>query len=135
MTSRPDILLLVLDTQRVDRLSAYDYEFDTSPNLDALAADATLFRHGVSPAQWTIPSHASMFTGQYPAVHRTQQSYSKVPQGLPTLAELLQEDGYHTAAFCNNPLVGVVDNGLRRGFFSFLNYSGLLTNRPMPHNL
>ena len=130
MTSRPDILFLVLDTQRVDRLSAYGYEQITSPNLDALAADATLFRHGVSTAQWTIPSHTSMFTGQYPAVHRTQQSYSRIPAGLPTLAELLRENGYYTAAFCNNPLVGVVDNGLRRGFFSFLNYSGLLTNRP-----
>lgn len=130
MTSRPDILLLVLDTQRVDRLSAYGYERETSPNLDALAADATLFRHGISPAQWTIPTHTSMFTGYYPAVHRTQQSFSKVPKGVPTLAELLQDAGYHTAAFCNNPLVGVVDNGLRRGFFSFLNYSGLLTSRP-----
>ena len=130
MTSRPDILLLVLDTQRVDRLSAYGYERKTSPNLDELAADATIFNYGVTPAQWTIPTHTSLFTGYYPAVHRTQQSFSKVPDGIPTLAELLQDDGYYTAAFCNNPLVGVVDNGLRRGFFSFLNYSGWMTSRP-----
>ncbi len=130
MTTRPDILLLVLDTQRVDRLSAYGYERNTSPHLDALAADATRFEYGITPAQWTIPTHTSLFTGYYPAVHRTQQSFSKVPQSIPTLAELLQDDGYYTAAFCNNPLVGVVDNGLRRGFYSFLNYSGWMTNRP-----
>jgi arylsulfatase A-like enzyme len=130
MTARPDILFLVLDTQRVDRLSAYGFPEEISPHLDALAADATRFRHGISTAQWTIPSHTSMFTGVYPAVHRTQKSSSRVPAALPTLAERLQQGGYYTAAFCNNPLVGVVDNGLRRGFYSFLNYSGLLTSRP-----
>ncbi len=130
MTARPDILFLVLDTQRVDRLSAYGFPEEISPHLDALAADATRFRHGISTAQWTIPSHTSMFTGVYPAVHRTQKSSSRVPAALPTLAERLQQGGYYTAAFCHNPLVGVVDNGLRRGFYSFLNYSGLLTSRP-----
>ena len=41
------------------------------------------------------------------------------PRTLPTLAERLQASGYHTAGFCNNPLVGVINNGLRRGFDSF----------------
>jgi arylsulfatase A-like enzyme len=127
---RPDILLLVLDTQRVDRLSCYGYTRPTSPNLDALAADATLFRRAYSAAQWTVPSHTSLFTGLYPSFHGTRQSDSMVPEALPTLAELLAAGGYHTAAFCNNPLVGVVNNGLRRGFDSFLNYSGWLTSRP-----
>lgn len=130
MERKPDIVLLVLDTQRVDRLSCYGYQRTTSPNLDAFAKDATLFRHGVSPAQWTVPSHASMFTGLYPSEHNTQQSYSVLPDELPTLADKLGDGGYYTAAFCNNPLVGVVHNGLRRGFYSFLNYSGFLTNRP-----
>jgi len=130
LSTRPDIILLVLDTQRVDRLSCYGYEQATSPNLDAFAADATRFSHAFSPAQWTVPSHTSMFTGLYPSVHGTQQSFSVVPEGLPTLAERLGADGYYTAAFCNNPLVGVIDNGLRRGFYSFLNYSGWLTSRP-----
>jgi len=130
LTSRPDIIFLVLDTQRADRLSCYGYERDTSPQIDALAADATFFRYGVSPAQWTMPSHASMFTGVYPPVHATQQVDSVLPDSLPTLAERLRDGGYFTAAFCNNPLVGVINNGLRRGFYSFLNYSGLLTSRP-----
>lgn len=128
--SRPDIVLLVLDTQRADRLSCYGYGQETTPHLDAFAADATRFRHAFSPAQWTVPSHTSLFTGLYPSVHGTQQSFSVVPDGLPLLAERLGDAGYYTAAFCNNPLVGVVNNGLRRGFYSFLNYSGWLTSRP-----
>jgi len=130
LSARPDIILLVLDTQRADRLSCYGCEEQTSPNLDAFAADATLFRHAFSPAQWTVPSHSSFFTGLYPSVHGTQQSFSILPDTLSPLSERLGKDGYYTAAFCNNPLVGVVNNGLRRGFFSFLNYSGWLTNRP-----
>lgn len=130
MPTRPDILFLVLDTQRADRLSCYGYPHETSPHLDALAADATLFRHAYATAQWTVPSHSSMFTGLYPSFHRTQQSFSVLPAELIPLAERLQAGGYFTAAFCNNPLVGVVNNGLRRGFYSFLNYSGLLTSRP-----
>lgn len=129
-TQRPDILFLVLDTQRADRLSCYGYEKKTSPHLDAIAAEATLFSQAVSAAQWTVPSHASMFTGLYPSEHSMVQSYSVMPDHLSTLAERLRDGGYFTAGFCNNPLVGVINNGLRRGFISFLNYSGLLTSRP-----
>ncbi|WP_035987436.1 sulfatase [Leptolyngbya sp. KIOST-1] len=130
MAARPDILFLVLDTQRADRLSCYGYDKPTSPNLDAIAADSTRFAQAVSAAQWTVPSHASMFTGLYPSEHTMVQSYSVLPKDLPTLAERLEASGYYTAGFCNNPLVGVINNGLRRGFTSFLNYSGLLTSRP-----
>lgn len=128
--ARPDILFLVLDTQRLDRLSCYGYPRPTSPHLDAIAAQATRFTQAVAAAQWTVPSHASMFTGLYPSEHTMVQSYSVLPDTLPTLAERLAAGGYYTAGFCNNPLVGVINNGLRRGFTSFLNYSGLLTTRP-----
>lgn len=127
---RPDVLFIVLDTQRVDRLSCYGYPHNTTPSLDAFAAQATRFEMAIAPAQWTVPSHASMFTGRYPSEHTMTQSYSVMPAECITLAERLQASGYFTAGFCNNPLVGVVNNGLRRGFQSFLNYSGLLTSRP-----
>ncbi|HSM83284.1 MAG TPA: sulfatase, partial [Nodosilinea sp.] len=130
MAVRPDILFLVLDTQRADRLSCYGYDQPTSPNIDAIAAQATRFTQAVAAAQWTVPSHASMFTGLYPSEHTMVQSYSVLPPDLPTLAERLEASGYYTAGFCNNPLVGVINNGLRRGFTSFLNYSGLLTSKP-----
>ncbi|MEM9120194.1 MAG: sulfatase-like hydrolase/transferase [Cyanobacteria bacterium P01_F01_bin.56] len=129
-SERPDVLFIVLDTQRADRLSCYGYPLNTTPNLDAFAASATRFDAAIAPAQWTIPSHASMFTGVYPSAHGMTQSYSMMPDDLPTLAERLHDGGYFTAGFCNNPLVGVINNGLRRGFQSFLNYSGLLTSRP-----
>ncbi len=130
MSRHPDIVLLVLDTQRADRLSCYGHSSATSPYLDALAGDATFFRHAIAPAQWTIPAHASMFTGVYPSRHHTHQSDAVLPETLTTLAERLRTGGFFTAGFCNNPLVGVVNNGLRRGFYSFLNYSGLMTSRP-----
>jgi arylsulfatase A-like enzyme len=129
-SSRPDILFIVLDTQRADRLSCYGYPKPTSPNLDAFATKATRFERAIAPAQWTVPSHASMFTGLYPSEHTMVQSYSALPENITTLAERLRDGGYFTAGFCNNPLVGVINNGLRRGFLSFLNYSGLLTSRP-----
>ncbi|MGP1373815.1 MAG: sulfatase [Almyronema sp.] len=129
-TQHPDILFLVLDTQRADRLSCYGYDQPTSPHLDALAAEATLFNNAIAAAQWTVPSHASMFTGLYPSEHQMFQSYSVMSDQVETLAERLRQGGYYTAGFCNNPLVGVINNGLRRGFDSFLNYSGLLTSRP-----
>jgi len=138
-TPSPDIILLVLDTQRADRLGCYGYPKPTSPALDRLAAESTRFSQAIAAAQWTIPSHASIFTGVYPATHQMMQSYSVLPEALPTLAERLRDAGYFTAAFCNNPLVGVINNGFRRGFYSFLNYSGLLTSRPnqagVPANL
>jgi len=130
VTSQPDIIMLVLDTQRADLLSCYGYPLQTSPYLDAFAADATFFRYAVSPAQWTVPSHTSMFTGLYPSSHQTLHASSVIPDTLPTLAERLSDNGYYTSAFCNNPLVGVVNNGLRRGFLDFFNYSGLMTSRP-----
>ena len=130
LTRRPDIVLLVLDTQRLDRLSCYGQSLETSPYLDELANDSTLFRQAVSAAQWTVPSHASMFTGLYPSDHTMFHASSVLPASLTTLAERLGDSDYFTAAYCNNPLLGVVNNGLRRGFYSFLNYGGLMTSRP-----
>lgn len=131
MKRQPDIVFLVLDTQRLDRLSCYGYPLETSPHLDAFAADATRFTNAFAAAQWTIPSHSSMFTGLYPTAHTTVQSSSRLPDSIPTLAERLRAGGYHTAAFCNNPLVGVVNNGLRRGFDSFLNYAAYSPRAPI----
>ncbi|MFW5748339.1 MAG: sulfatase [Chloroflexota bacterium] len=126
----PDILLIVLDTLRRDRLSVYGHPQETSPHFDAFAAQATLFERAIAPAQWTIPAHASMFTGLYPTTHQVTQANSRLSPNLPTLAEILRANGYHTAGFCNNPLVGVLDNGLTRGFTDFYNYAGAAPNRP-----
>lgn len=129
--ARPDILLIVLDTLRRDRLAAYGHDRPTSPAFDAFAADSTLFTQAVAPAQWTIPAHASLFTGLYPGAHGVTQAYHRLSGLHPTLAETLRAAGYHTVGFSNNPLVGALDNDLTRGFTDFYAYAGAAVNRPL----
>lgn len=128
--SQPDILFIVLDTQRADRLGCYGYSKPTSPNLDAFAQQSTLFEQAIAPAQWTIPSHASMFTGLYPTAHQVLQSNQALGMDRPHLVEMLQLAGYETVGFCNNPLVGILDNGFKRGFQTFYNYGGAFPSLP-----
>lgn len=131
MKTAPDIVFMVLDTQRADHLSCYGYAAKTSPYLDDLAHESTLFMHAVAPAQWTVPTHASMFTGVYPSQHMVYQMDSVLSATVPTLAERLKQAGYYTAGFSHNPLIGKVKNGLNRGFDVFTNYdyfgAGLLS--------
>lgn len=130
MTDYPDIIFVVLDTQRADRIGCYGYDKAITPNLDQFAAKSTLFEQAISPAQWTIPSHASMFTGLYPTTHQVTQASQSLPPAVPHLAELLQEAGYQTIGFCNNPLVGILNNGFKRGFGTFYNYGGAIPSVP-----
>jgi uncharacterized sulfatase len=128
--TQPNIILLVLDTHRAERMSMYGYRKNITPALGALAEDSTVFDWAIAPAPWTIPSHASTFTGLYPTVHQTNQSFTSLPEELPTLAELLRGNGYETVGFCNNPLVGLLENGLKRGFNHWYNYSGTFPDVP-----
>ncbi|MBC8172123.1 MAG: sulfatase-like hydrolase/transferase, partial [Anaerolineae bacterium] len=128
--AQPDILFIVLDTMRRDRLSAYGHRRNTSPELDEFSTGATVFERAVAPAQWTIPSHTSMFTGLYPSTHEITEANRTLSGSYPTLAEILQTGGYHTVGFCNNPLLGVLNTGLQRGFDNFYNYAGAIVNRP-----
>jgi arylsulfatase A-like enzyme len=122
--STPNVVLIVLDTQRVDRLSCYGYPRPTTPNIDSFAARSTLFERAISPAQWTIPAHASLFTGEMPCTHLALQAYDALDANFETLASRLWRVGYRTTGICNNPLVGVLENEFRRGFDSFHNYGG-----------
>lgn len=133
--TRPDILLLILDTQRADRLGCYGHRTAITPNLDSFSGEAALFEQAISPAQWTIPSHASMFTGLYPTAHQMTQCRQSLSPDVPHLAEVLSAIGYQTLGFSNNPLVGVLKNGLTRGFDAFYNYGGVMPGllRPPTH--
>ncbi len=128
--NQPDIVLIVLDTQRADRLGCYGHTRDITPNLDKFAAAGALFAQAISPAQWTIPSHGSLFTGLYPTTHQVLQSSHSLSPDWPHMAEVLAEAGYETVGFCNNPLVGVLDNGFKRGFQTFYNYGGAFPSLP-----
>jgi len=103
---RPNVLLVVLDTVRADHLSTYGYERETSPNLTRLAAGGVRFDHVVSTAPWTVPSHASLMTGQVPAVHGAHHESWALSTDAVTLAERFQNEGWRTGGFSANPFVG-----------------------------
>lgn len=128
--TQPDIFLIVLDTLRRDHLSSYGHSRPLSPAFDRFAEGGILFERAISPAQWTIPAHTSIFTGLYPTSHQVTQANSQIPPQIPTLAEILRVNGYQTMGFSNNPLVGILNNGLTRGFDHFFNYAGAAPNRP-----
>jgi arylsulfatase A-like enzyme len=130
MPTQMNVLFVVLDTTRRDHLSLYGHSRETTPALDEFAAQAAVYDRALSPAQWTVPSHASMFTGVYPSTHALTEADRVLPERFPTVAERLRAAGYHTAGFCNNPLVGVLNHQLTRGFEAFYNYAGAAVNRP-----
>ncbi|MEZ3115792.1 sulfatase [Halobaculum sp. MBLA0147] len=101
--SPDNVLFVVLDTVRKDRLGPYGYEPDTTPGLDAFAAesDVTVFEEAVAPAPWTLPVHASLFTGMYPSHHGADQENPYL-EGATTLAESLSREGYATACYSSN---------------------------------
>ncbi len=115
----PNVLLIVLDTTRADRISSFGYERQTSPNLDGLAEEGTLFENCTTPGPWTLPSHASLFTGLYPRDHKTTcEPPRRLAKRMTTLAEVLGQNGYRTAGFSNNPWLTVA-TGLQQGFDHF----------------
>lgn len=125
-----NFVLVVLDTHRFDRLGSYGYAKPTTPNLDSFAEESLFFEKAISPGQWTIPSHASLFSGEMPAVHGTFQADDALPKEYKTLAARLSSEGFTTTGFCNNPLVGVLQNGFTRGFDQFYNYCGAVPSTP-----
>lgn len=95
-----NLVLITIDTLRADRLGCYGYRKIETPNLDALAAEGVLFENAVTQTPLTPPSHASMFTGQYPHVHGVRNTGGFVLQSSSTtLAEILEQQGWDTAAF------------------------------------
>lgn len=114
----PNILWIVMDTVRADHLSCYGYKHVTSPTIDKIAQEGLMFEKAFSTAPWTLPSHASMFTGMYPTTHQTTNSHQYLSNSFTTIAELLRSYGYRTAGFSNNPYVSVATN-LNQGFDVF----------------
>lgn len=126
--------MVVLDTHRFDRIGAYGYHRPTTPNLDSIASESLFFKRAIAPGQWTIPSHASLFSGEAPAVHGTFQADDALPKEFKTLAARLSAEGIRTTGFCNNPLVGIIQNGFKRGFDDFYNYCGVVPSTPQKEN-
>lgn len=114
----PNVVLIVFDALRVDRLGCYGYSRPTSPHIDAFAADAVQFDRVVSPGIWTEPAHASIFTGLYRSQHGVGWNRIWLDDRFLTLAELLRDRGYQTMALSNNPNVSPGTN-LTQGFERF----------------
>jgi arylsulfatase A-like enzyme len=124
-SDRPNVVLITLDTVRADHLSLYGYSRDTTPNLRRLAAtSATVYTRAIASSNCTLPSHASIFTGQSPRRHGAHAS-PKQPGGFRisersiTLPELLAQDGYRTAGIVANYGNLSPAFGFDRGFSSY----------------
>jgi arylsulfatase A-like enzyme len=115
MIKQPNIILLVMDSARTANMSCYGYHRTTTPKIDALAKEGTLFERAISVGSWTLPVHASLFTGLYPLNHGLTVSKDALPDNFPTLAHQLKVLGYQTASFSNNAYVSEV-TGLTQGF-------------------
>ena len=109
-----NVLFVVMDTVRKRNLSVYGYDRSTTPALEAFAEEGTVFEEAVAPAPWTLPVHASMFTGLYPSQHGATQENPYL-EGATTLAESLSAAGYATACYSSNAWITPYTN-LTEGF-------------------
>jgi len=133
---KSNIVLIVLDTTRVDRLSCYGYDRPTTPNLDLLAAESILYTDAISSSSWTLPAHATLFTGKFVTSHGArfdpegpliltdaiegpdgwrQYRARGLAKNEITLAGMLKEAGYATGAIVGGPWMKKVF-GLHSGF-------------------
>jgi len=131
----PDVLLVSLDTTRADHLGVYGHPEPTSPVIDRLAGESIVFERAVSTSSWTLPAHASLFTGKLPTAHGAGYDpegelvlrdalagddvpplrVSTIANGEQTLAERLAEAGYTTLGVAGGPWLKRVF-GLTAGF-------------------
>lgn len=111
----PNVLLITIESLRAKHLGCYGYPRDTTPNIDALASEATLFEDAQSVTSWTLTAHASLFTGLYPSAHHVTRPKDRLNDTYRTLAEILSERGYQTAAVVSGPYLRKAHN-LTQGF-------------------
>lgn len=115
----PNLLVVLQDTQRADRLSTYGYERETSPNLTRIAERGVRFDDASASSSWTWPSTASVLTGLTPLEHGIVKGNACfLSDRFETLAEPWQEAGISTGGFTANPLIGSSRN-FNQGFEVF----------------
>jgi len=128
---RPNVIFILVDTLRADRLGCYGHRGRLSPMMDELAQEGVLFEQAIATSPWTLPSVASFFCGYYPTVHKvtSYQQALESARGIggrvryfgdefTTLAEVLQANGYVTAGFSANPFI-TAKYGFAQGFDHF----------------
>ena len=119
-SDRPDVVLVVFDALRADRLGCYGYERKTSPNLDALARGSMVFEKCYAASPWTKPSFQALFSSLYPSLSASAKD-EVISPSYPVLGELVRRAGYYSVAFTANYYVKP-DFGLARGFNRYYNF-------------
>ncbi|MBW3534256.1 MAG: sulfatase [Gemmatimonadetes bacterium] len=117
----PNVLLLILDTVRAASVGLHGAAGSPTPRLDAFASRGVVFDRAIAPSPWTLPSHASFFTGRWP-FELSASWVSPLDTSAATLAEALAAEGYATAGFVGNLLYASRETGLARGFARYDDY-------------
>ena len=115
---QPNIIWLVLDCARFDRISAHGYSRPTTPYIDQLIYEGLDYTNAYSAAVWSLPSYTSLLTGLYPRQHGVNVSTRKLSPDIDTLAQSLTNVGYKTACFSNNAWLSP-RFGVGKGFSAF----------------
>ena len=121
-TRGANVVVVVIDTLRRDRLATYGYSRDTAPFLGEMARQGAAF-DGLTPAPWTKPATASLLTGLHPVHHQAIDRLDRLPDAAVTLAQRLRGQGYHTLGASANGWVSP-GFGFDRGFDTFLYRDG-----------
>jgi len=115
-----NVVLISIDTLRADHVGAYGYALPTTPRFDALAAKGVLFENAIAQSSWTRPAHMSIFTGLHPHEHGfvSLGDTRRLEDSIPTLATVLKDKGYQTAAFVGGVNLSA-SFGFNRGFDTY----------------
>ena len=125
----PNIILIVLDTVGAKHMSLYGYHRRTTPNLERIAEECTVYNCCFAPSCWTIPSHASMFTGLYPSQHGAHEGNYFIDENVQHLVKVLKNSGYRTFGISSNGLVSPT-TGLCPGFDYFKDFGDFWEDAP-----
>ena len=126
MIKQPNIIIIIADTMRRDALSVYNNNINT-PAIDLFSRDSVIYNNAIAPAPWTVPSHASIFTGKYASEHKIHESEEIKDVDLsnsmnfnkfPTIAEMLNREGYNTLGISANVNI-IPGSGFDKGFNNF----------------
>jgi arylsulfatase A-like enzyme len=114
----PSVLWIILDTVRPRNMSVYGAARATTPRLAEWAERGVVFDYAFATSSWTLPSHASMFTGVY-ASEQSGDWFTRFDEKLPTITEVLRDRGYATGGFTANLMFTGYESGLARGFVTY----------------
>jgi arylsulfatase A-like enzyme len=118
-STKPNIILISIDTLRQDHVGIYGYKRNTTPTIDDIAREGIYFKNAVSAAPWTLPAHMSMLTGLPPSIHSIENHTNKLSKDIQIVAELFKAQKYKTAGIITLPFVSA-KYGFSKGFDEYV---------------